>query len=174
MAKFEKFAGKLLQSEGGYVNHPLDKGGPTKYGVILTVWKEHGYDKDDDGDIDAEDVKLITEDDAYQIAKEIFWDYFQADKIVNQSVAAFIVDWGYNSGRKTVAKKVQEVLNLPEDGIVGSRTLVAINQSHQEQLFHDLKASRLAFINSIIKRSPAQKVFYNGWLSRIFSFDFHD
>jgi lysozyme family protein len=48
MAKFENFAGKLLRLEGGYVNHPLDKGGPTKYGVILSVWKEHGHDKDGD------------------------------------------------------------------------------------------------------------------------------
>jgi hypothetical protein len=36
MAKFENFAGKLLRLEGGYVNHALDKGGPTKYGVILS------------------------------------------------------------------------------------------------------------------------------------------
>ena len=49
MAKFENFAGKLLRLEGGYVNHPLDRGGPTKYGVILSVWQEHGHDKDGDG-----------------------------------------------------------------------------------------------------------------------------
>ncbi|QLH33474.1 MAG: hypothetical protein HWD62_14555 [Cyclobacteriaceae bacterium] len=94
MAKFENFAGKLLRLEGGYVNHPLDRGGPTKYGVILTVWQEHGHDKDGDGDIDAEDIKKLSEGDAKYIAKKIFWDYFLADLILNQSLAEFIVDWG--------------------------------------------------------------------------------
>ena len=127
MAKFENFAGKLLRLEGGYVNHPLDKGGPTKYGVILSVWKEYGHDKDGDGDIDAEDIKKLSEEDAKWIAKKIFWDYFQADFILNESVAQFIVDWGYNSGRKTVAKIVQRVVNADVDGIVGVQTLTTIN-----------------------------------------------
>ena len=172
MAKFEEFAGKLLQSEGGYVNHPLDKGGPTKYGVILSVWKERGHDKDGDGDIDAEDIKLLTEEDACAIAKKMFWDYFQADKINNQSVAIFIVDWGYNSGRKTVARKLQRILKIDDDGIVGVNTLNTINQSDQHRLFDTLKASRLEFIENIIKRRPDQKVFHKGWLNRINSFRF--
>jgi lysozyme family protein len=172
MAKFEEFAGKVLRLEGGYVNHPLDKGGPTKYGVILSVWQQYGYDKDEDGDIDAEDIKLLTEVDAKQITRQIFWDYFQADKIINQSVAEFIVDWGYNSGRKTAAKKLQQVLNIDVDGIVGANTLRAINNGDQRELFNDLKVSRLAFIESIVERKPDQMVFYKGWKNRINSFQF--
>lgn len=76
------------------------------------MWKEYGHDKDGDGDIDAEDIKKLSEEDAKWIAKKIFWDYFQADFILNESVAQFIVDWGYNSGRKTVAKIVQAVWSM--------------------------------------------------------------
>ena len=172
MAKFEEFAGKLLQEEGGYVNNPLDKGDPTKYGVTLLVWKERGHDKDGDGDIDAEDIKLLTEEDACEVAKKIFWDYFQADKINNQSVAAFIVDWGYNSGRKTVAKKLQQVLHIEDDGIVGDGTLNAINNADQHSLFDRLKTSRHEFIENIIERKPDQIVFYKNWFNRINSFRF--
>src|SRR5688572_24204811 len=172
MAKFENFAGKLLRLEGGYVNHPLDSGGPTKYGVILAVWQEHGYDKDNDGDIDAEDIKRLTEDDAKYIAKKIFWDYFQADFILNDSVAQFIVDWGYNSGRKTVAKIVQQLLNLDSDGIIGTQTLTAINCTDQEKLFNKLLIERKVFLNNIIKRKPEKVVFYDGWMNRVNSFQF--
>jgi lysozyme family protein len=172
MAKFESFAGKLLRLEGGYVNHPLDKGGPTKYGVILTVWQEHGDDKDGDGDIDAEDIKKLTEDDARYIAKKFFWDYFLADLILNQSVAEFIVDWGYNSGRKTVAKIVQRLVNVADDGIVGPKTLAAINALDQQKLFDTLQIERKVFLNNIIKRRPDQIVFYNGWMNRVNSFKF--
>lgn len=172
MAKFENFAGKLLRLEGGYVNHPLDRGGPTKYGVILSVWQEHGHDKDGDGDIDAEDIKKLAEDDARYIAKKIFWDYFLADFILNESVAQFIVDWGYNSGRKTVAKIVQRLVKVEVDGIVGPRTLTAVNAADQEWLFNQLKIERKVFLNSIIKRRPDQIVFYDGWMNRVNSFLF--
>jgi lysozyme family protein len=172
MAKFESFAGKLLRLEGGYVNHPLDKGGPTKYGVILSVWQEHGHDKDGDGDIDAEDIKKLSEDDARYIAKKIFWDYFRADSILNESVAEFIVDWGYNSGRKTVAKIVQRFVNVESDGIVGIKTLAAINCTDQQKLFDTLVTARKAFLNNIVKRKPDQIVFYDGWMNRVNSFRF--
>jgi len=172
MAKFENFAGKLLRLEGWYVNHPLDKGGPTKYGVILSVWQEHGHDKDGDGDIDAEDIKKLSESDARYIAKKIFWDYFLADLILNQSMAEFIVDWGYNSGRKTVAKIVQRVAKVTIDGIVGPQTVTAINCADQEILFNALKIERKVFLNNIIKRRPDQIVFYDGWMNRVNSFNY--
>ncbi len=172
MAKFENFAGKLLRLEGGYVNHRLDKGGPTKFGVILSVWKEHGYDKDGDDDIDAEDIKKLNESDASYIAKKIFWDYFMADFILNESVAEFIVDWGYNSGRKTVAKIVQRLVKVAQDGIVGNQTLTAINCVDQEMLFNALKIERKVFLNNIVKRKPDQVVFYDGWMNRVNSFHF--
>lgn len=172
MANFEDFAGKLLRLEGGYVNNPLDRGGPTKYGVILSIWKEYGYDKDGDGDIDADDIKLLTEDDAKYIAKKLFWDYFLADRINNLSVAEFIVDWGYNSGRKTVAKELQEILKVTVDGVVGEETLSKINDADQEKLFAALKIARTIFLNNIIKRRPDQVVFYRGWMSRVNSFQF--
>ncbi|HMX00874.1 MAG TPA: glycosyl hydrolase 108 family protein [Cyclobacteriaceae bacterium] len=172
MARFENFAGKLLRLEGGYVNHALDKGGPTKYGVILSVWQEHGHDKDGDGDIDAEDIKQLSEEDARYIAKKIFWDYFLADSIRNESVAQFIVDWGYHSGRKTVAKIVQRILNVEVDGTVGIQTLRAINEANQEELFNQLKIERKVFLNNIIRRTPNQIVFYDGWMNRVNAFQF--
>ena len=172
MAKFESFAGKLLRLEGGYVNHPLDRGGPTKYGVILSVWQEHGHDKDGDGDIDAEDIKKLSEGDARYIAKKIFWDYFLADLILNQSLAEFIVDWGYNSGRKTVAKIVQRLAKVTVDGIVGPQTVTAINCADQELLFNALKIERKVFLNAIVKRRPDQIVFYDGWMNRVNSFNY--
>jgi lysozyme family protein len=170
MANFERFAGKLIALEGGYVNHPKDRGGATKYGVILSIWKEHGHDKDNDGDIDADDIKLLTYQDAKRIAKTLFWDYFRADEIKNQSLAEFIVDWGYNSGRKLAARKLQRILNVADDGIVGIQTLNAINQADSKTLFYELLAERIDFIEDIIKRRPDQIVFYKGWLNRINKF----
>ncbi|MBT1688880.1 glycoside hydrolase family 108 protein [Dawidia soli] len=172
MARFEGLADKLVQLEGGYVNHPADKGGPTKYGVILAVWKEHGHDKDSDGDIDAEDIKLLEKEDAYFVAKTVFWDYFKGDLIQNQSIANIIVDWGYNSGRSTAAKQVQRLLKIDDDGVVGPLTLRAINGCDQEVFFKKLKVARRLFYDNIVARKPSQAVFYGGWINRINKFQF--
>jgi lysozyme family protein len=174
MAKFEGFAGKVLRLEGGYVNHANDKGGPTKFGVILSTWKQYGYDKDKDGDIDAEDIKMLNEDDARYIAKKVFWDFFQGDFILSQSIAEFIVDWGYNSGRVTVAKKLQKLLSVPSDGLIGVQSLNAINCADQQNLFDTLKVLRRMFVDNIVDAKPDQSVFHKGWINRINSFRFAD
>ena len=33
MDKFEKAVERVLENEGGYVNHPSDPGGETKFGI---------------------------------------------------------------------------------------------------------------------------------------------
>lgn len=170
MAKFELFADKLISLEGGYVNNPKDKGGPTKYGVILSTWRQYGHDKDGDGDIDADDIKRLEKSDAYFIAKTVFWDYFKADYIINQTVADFIVDWGYNSGTRTAAKQVQRRLGVVVDGAFGPKTIEVINSAPSKHLLDELKEARRQFIEDIVARNPTQKEFYKGWMNRINSF----
>ena len=34
---------ELIEREGGYVNHPADKGGPTRFGITEAVARAHGY-----------------------------------------------------------------------------------------------------------------------------------
>lgn len=174
MAKFEKFAGKMLKFEGGYVNHSSDRGGPTKYGVILSTWKTYGYDKDRDGDIDEEDIKLLSVADAKMIAKKVFWDFFNGDLIWNQSIAELIADWGYNSGRNLVARKVQQILGVKADGIFGEKTLKAINHANQKNLFEKIKQARIDFLEKIVANDPSQNVFYKGWMNRVDKFFFKE
>lgn len=173
MADFKRYFKQLMLHEGGFVDDPDDKGGATKFGVTLGTWIQQGRDKDCDGDIDVDDLKLIDLDDAYVIAKINYWDKLKADGIYNQSIAEFIFDWGYNSGYKTAAKKVQETVGVTVDGIIGSQTLKAINDADQEDLFYQLKAKREAFFRSIVANNPSQKKFLKGWLNRNNSFIFH-
>lgn len=173
MAKVEKFSPTLAKLEGGYVNHPLDKGGPTNMGVILTTFQAfYGKNKT------ADDLKNITTAQYNHILKVGYWDKCKADFINNQSIANIFVDMAYNSGSATAIKKMQSVLvsvmhkSIAVDGKMGPNTLNAINSSDQKALFDAFKTARQQFYDKTVANNPSQKVFYKGWCNRLKHFSF--
>lgn len=172
MANFNIYFPKLVKAEGDkYEDVAGDRGGPTKYGVILKEWIAQGYDKDHDGDIDKYDLKLITADDAAKIAKTHYWDKIKGDQINSQVIAEFIADFAYTSGTGTSAKKAQEVLSVEQDGVIGPDTVAKINAEDPKVLLSKLKARREKFYRAIVVNDASQNKFLNGWLNRNNSFN---
>ena len=168
MADVKILAPFLLSWEGGFVNDPKDKGGATNKGVTLKTWRSVGYDIDADGDIDVQDLKLLTDDDVIEkVLKPHYWDKVGGDKIKDQGVANMLADWAYMSGTKTPATKVQRLVGAVQDGVIGPRTIALINAYRGQQLFEDLKRERARFYGAIVKKYPGQKRFLNGWLARL-------
>lgn len=176
MADVKKFEPFVLKWEGGakYTNSKIDRGGATKYGITIATWRTVGYDKNGDGKIDENDVKLITEEDFTKVLKKNFWDKWKADKIKNQKVAEILVDWLWASGKWGIIKP-QQLLGVKADGIVGKQTLAAVNgYPNQRQLFDAIKNARKAYIDKVIKNDPRQIAHKVGWLNRINSITFED
>ena len=172
MADFNLYFPTLLKLEGGLVNDPLDKGGLTKYGITLKEWIRAGYDKDGDGKIGPSDLKAITPEDAKPFYKKNYWDLVSGDKIDSQSIAEFICDWGVNSGTITAIKKMQEVIKIASDGIIGTNTLKLLNTGDKQFIFNNLKSRREQFYRNIVNANPSQEKFLEGWLARNNSFKF--
>lgn len=168
MAKIEILAPFILSFEGGYSNHPADKGGATNKGVTIATWRSVGYDKDGDGDIDVDDLRQLTDQDVInRVMKPHYWDRWQADKINSQSIANLVVDWVWASGKYGITN-VQQILGVTVDGIVGSKTLAALNSyPDQQHLFARIHAARVTFIENLCIKNPRQKVFRAGWLRRL-------
>lgn len=165
--------GDIMEREGGYSNHPKDKGGPTKYGITqktLSAWMGRHCE--------AVDVIALTKKTAYEIYEH---NYFIAPKLnsLPEPIQPILFDMSINHGTERAVKLLQEVLlahgkNIGKiDGQIGKLTISASKCAYEllgNDLINTLVTRRKAFYKSIVEHDPKQAVFINGWLARAESF----
>ena len=163
MDRFERIFDYLLMVEGGYSNDKHDKGGKTKYGIIEEVARNFGYKGD---------MQDLTIDFAKNIYLKKYYLGNKLDKVVNDKVALSICDWAVNSGRNGI-KNAQMALNriaganLDVDGIVGNKTLKALNAVDPEkflEVYHNLQR---IYYRAKVEADKTQERFFVGWMNRI-------
>lgn len=160
MAKSEILKPFILSWEGGFANIPGDRGGATNMGVTITTYRSvFGKERT------VEDLKALTDVEWLHVFNTLYWSKWKGDQIESQSVANLLVDWMWTSGSYGV-KIPQRVLEVKIDGVVGPKTLAAINgYPDQEKLFSKLWQEREDFFRRIA--TGPQKKFLNGWLNRL-------
>ena len=170
MADYKKLVPFILKYEGGIVDDPDDAGGFTNKGITLKTFRSiYGKDKT------KEDLINITDEQWGKIFKEYYWDKLNADKIESQSIANMSVDWAYNAGVGTVAKKIQNIIGTKPDGIIGSGSLKLINTvQDSKELFNEIKAARIMFYKKLVEKKPTNAKFLKGWLNRTEAIKFTD
>lgn len=163
MADYKKLIPTVLKYEGGYAGN-IDGKICTMKGVTLDTYRKYfGRQKT------CKELRGISNAEWEYIFKEGFWDRWKADEINNQSIANLLVDWCWVSGIYGI-KYPQRILGVKDDGIVGDKTIAAINNyPNQKELFDKLWNRRKKHFEDIAKTHNRAK-FLNGWIRRISAF----
>lgn len=147
----------------GFVNDPNDTGGATMVGVTIGAYRSYCRYKGQKTP-SVQDLKNIPYKVWRDIVYTMYWNKWKADTIQDQSIANMVVDWVWHSGAGTI-KKVQALLGVTADGIVGPKTIVALNNA--KDINTKIYNTRKAYFESIVMRNPSQKKWLNGWMNRL-------
>jgi len=167
---------EIIETEGGYVNHPADRGGPTKYGITAKAYAE--YFRRPTASITIDEIKAITP----VLAEKIYFSIYYVRpniKLLPELIKPLMLDMAVNHGRNKSIKILQSTLlhdgyNIGSvDGSIGPKTLNAVTRATAAlggDLINNLIDRRIEFYKHIIQHDPSQAVFEDGWLSRAESF----
>lgn len=180
----------LIDREGGYVNNPADKGGPTCFGITERVARAHGY---------SGAMKSLPRAEAEAIYRRLYWLRPRLDDIARRSgrLAAELFDTGVNMGPAVAITFLQRSLtalnrngrdypDLTPDGRAGPATLAALDSflsvrgssppvgvdggdqtrtSGETVLLRALEALQGERYLRLAERRPANEAFLYGWLA---------
>jgi lysozyme family protein len=168
---------ELIEREGDYIDHPADKGGPTRFGITEAVARAHGY-----GGAMAE----LPRDEAVAIYRRLYWLRPKFDQVAERCrrVAAELFDTGANMGPAVAATFLQRALtalnragrdypDLVPDGRVGPATLAALDafletrgrKGGETVLLRALEALQGERYLRLAEKRPANEAFLYGWLA---------
>lgn len=172
MGLVNKIIDQVIDIEAGYVDHPSDRGGPTKYGITQAVARADGY---------TGDMRDLPRERAVSI---LYRQYVVApgfDKAValNERIGAELVDTGVNMGPGTAGKFLQRWLNgfmgsaLVVDGKVGPGTIGVLQsflakrgEPGVQALLRSLNAAQAMRYLEIVEKDESQRPFIFGWVNQ--------
>ena len=166
----------VLDREGGYSNHPADRGGETNFGITTAVARANGYDGV------MRDLPVGT---ARAIYRRLYWLRPRFDAVAAQAplVAAELFDTGVNMGPPAAVAFLQRALNalnrgatdypdMPVDGLIGAITLAGLaaflarrGAGGERVLLKAIEALQGERYLALAERRPANEAFLYGWLA---------
>lgn len=175
----DDYIADLIKREGGYTNHPTDRGGPTCWGITEQVARAYGY---------IGEIEAMPQSVARTIYIDQYWTAPRFDQVATicPAVAEELLDTGVNMGTGAAAGFLQRALNVlnregklyPDikvDGGIGKMTLAALaaylkarGKDGETVLLRALNAQQGARYIELAEHRPSQEAFVHGWfLNRV-------
>lgn len=166
-ALFQKLHGFVKHWEGGFANHPADKGGATNMGITigtLADWRN--------AEVTVDDVRDLTRAEADQIFRARYFSACRCGEMPER-LAMVVYNCAVLSGPKRAIKFAQQGFNtlgltvdgakLEVDGLMGRLTMGAIKKTDSAVLseaFMDVQENYLRGLDTF-------EVFGPGWMNRM-------
>lgn len=166
MNRFAQCLAYVLRHEGGYVNHPADRGGATNRGITQATYDEWRVSNG----LSRNPVVGISADEVSAIYRTRYWRPCGADRF-GAPLDLVVFDAAVQHGPGRAAKWLQRVVGAVPDGQVGPMTVRAVDafveRNGMAALVGDLLGIREGFYREIVANDPTQKVFAKGWANRL-------
>jgi lysozyme family protein len=166
----------VIAREGGFVDHPADRGGATNWGITEAVARQNGY---------SGPMRKLPRDLAASIYMQQYWQTPGFDRIAELApkLAAELFDTGINMGTLTATSYLQRALNalnrnsadyadIIVDRQIGPATLNALRQflairgrDAASVLIKAIDALQGAHYLRLAESRPSQEAFLYGWLA---------
>lgn len=144
---------RLIGHEGGYVNHPDDPGGETKWGITLRTARESGY---------VGPMRDLTRDQAKEIYRTAYWQRARCDDF-DGAIAFQVFDAAVNHGIGNAIRFLQRAAGVADDGAIGPVTMAAVQHMSVTDVLARFNAARLMFYTNL----SAWPTFGRGWARRV-------
>jgi lysozyme family protein len=119
----------LLGHEGGYVNDPNDRGGETKFGISKRAYPHL-------------DIKALSIEESKGLYKRDYWGPAGCDAVPD-SLKFDLFDAAVNVGVRGAIKMLQRSVGETQDGVLGPRTLQAVQSMDSTTAAMRFNAGRL-------------------------------
>lgn len=158
---FEQAFERLIGHEAGYTNLRSDPGNwtggivgkgqlkGTKYGIAANTYPHI-------------DIKNLTLAEAKEIYRRDWWEKLGAEQL-HSAIVFQLWDFAVNAGKSRAIKELQQVAGVPADGIIGPKTIAAVNDMDLNDVLLTLTAERLKFYTDL----STFKTFGKGWVRRV-------
>jgi lysozyme family protein len=152
----------VLRLEGGYANHPADRGGATMKGITQAVYDDYRMD----GGLGAQAVKLISDEEVRAIYHQKFWRAGNCHRLRSELALAHF-DTAVNMGIGRATRILQEAAGCAADGTFGPATQAACDSCELRPTLERYCEIREGWYRNRAVERPDQKVFLKGWLNRM-------
>ncbi|MEO8724041.1 MAG: glycosyl hydrolase 108 family protein [Sphingobium sp.] len=166
----------LIAREGGYVDHPADRGGATNWGITQAVARAEGY---------VGDMRSLSRGEAARIYRRLYWERPGFDQIAKHAplIAAEMFDTGVNMGPPIAIGFLQRALNalnrsgsdyldIIVDRQCGDKTIAALNTflrvrgaKSEAVLRKAIEALQGERYIALTEQRPANEAFAYGWIA---------